>query len=238
MLIQPIETIIFDLDGTLRHNLPAADDIQYNFALQLGVQDAPGKQRLGARWSHFYWAQSGDLAADMDKFGEMDDAFWIHYTYRYLLALQLPHATAAELAPSLFQHMQDTFNPHSHVYPCVPSTLQALKEAGYILGLVSNRSNPCQEECQQLGLLGYFDFAYVAAEVDAWKPDPRIFDRALETSGSSPARTIYIGDNFYADILGAQNASLQPVLIDPKGLFPEATCQTIRYIRDLTGLLL
>ena len=238
MLIQPIETIIFDLDGTLRHNLPSADDVQYNFALRFGVADAPGKQLQGARWSHFYWAQSSGFFADLEQFGSMDDGFWAQYAYRYLRALELGDDHAADLAPQLFQHMKEAFEPQNYVYPCVPETLGAFKDGGYTLGLVSNRSNPCQEECEKLGLLGYFDFAYVAAEVDAWKPDPRIFDRALETSGSPPVRTIYVGDNYYADILGAQNAGLQPVLLDPRGVFPEAACQIIRSIRELGGILL
>ena len=35
-------------------------------------------------------------------------------------------------------------------------------------------------------------------------PTPRIFDRALEITGSSPERIIYVGDNYYADIMGAR----------------------------------
>ena len=88
-----------------------------------------------------------------------------------------------------------------------------------------------------MGLLPYFEFVYVAAEVDAWKPDPRIFDRALEISGSPRARTMYVGDNFYADIVGAENAGLQPVLLDRTGVFPEAECTVIRSIGELPGLL-
>ena len=173
MLIQPIKTIIFDLDGTLRHNIPSADDFQYKFAQQLGVSESPGKQLIGARWAHFYWAQSSDFYADMEQFGGMNGEFWANYAYRYLLSLTVSKEQASELAPKLYEHMQTSFKPKDHVYPCVPEILQAFKDAGYFLGLVSNRSTPCQEQCEALGLLHYFDFAYVAAEVDVWKPDPR-----------------------------------------------------------------
>jgi FMN phosphatase YigB (HAD superfamily) len=77
----------------------------------------------------------------------------------------------------------------------------------------------------------------VAAEVDAWKPDPRIFDRALELTASAPERMIYVGDNYYADILGAKNAGLQPVLLDDRGVFPDAECAVIGRLGDLVGLL-
>ena len=238
MLTNPIKTIIFDLDGTLRHNVPSADDFQYKYARHLGIDESPGKQLQGARWSHFYWAQSLDFYADIERFGGMNDGFWANYSYRYLISLRVPKEQASKLAPKLFEHMQTAFNPKDHVYPCVPETLQAIKEAGYFLGLVSNRSTPCQEQCEALGLLGYFDFAYVAAEVGAWKPDPRIFDRALEITGVLPEETLYIGDNYYADILGAKKAGIQPILLDPKSIFPEAACTVIHTIRDLGTILL
>lgn len=242
MLVHPIETVLFDLDGTLRHNVPSADDFQYDFALQFGLKDEPGKQAKGTRWAHAYWAQSSDLLSDIDQFGLMDDAFWIHYAYRYLCALDVPQAQALDLAPRLFQGMQEKFEPENHIYPCVLDTLGKLKTSGYTLGLVSNRSRPCQEECQQLGLLEYFEFAYVAAEVDAWKPDPRIFDRALKITGSLPPQTLYIGDNYYADVLGAQNAGMQAVLLDPHETFAGADfigdCTVIHSIQELGSLLI
>ncbi len=230
----PIETIVFDLDGTLRHSVPSANDAQYQFALELGVPPSDGQQSQGARWAHYYWAQSSELLSDLEKHGELNDNFWVHYSFRYLQAINTPQDMAAKLAPILFQRMRDEFTPQNHVYPCVPETLQAIREAGYQVGLVSNRSQPCLEECEQLGLIEYFDFAYVAGEVNAWKPDPRIFDRALEEADSLPHQILYIGDNYFADILGAKRAGLQPVLLDPDGIFPEADCLVIHSLRELT----
>ena len=69
-------------------------------------------------------------------------------------------------------------------------------------------------------------------------PTREIFDRALKITGVLPEETVYIGDNYYADILGAKKAGIQPILLDPKSIFPEATCTVIRTIRDLGTLLL
>ena len=77
----------------------------------------------------------------------------------------------------------------------------------------------------------------VAGEVGAWKPDPKIFDRAMELSDTTPEKMIYVGDNYYADILGANNAGLQPVLLDDKGVFPDAECVVIERLDELIGLL-
>jgi putative hydrolase of the HAD superfamily len=234
MLTKPIETIIFDLDGTLRHNVPSADDVQYNFALELGVPHQDGLQNQGARWAHYYWAQSDELREDVGKYGnDLPDEFWANYALRYLRALSVPKERTAGLALQLSQAMKDGFNPESQVVPEAFETLKALKDRGFTVGLVSNRTHPAQEELEELGLLAYLDFAYVAAEVDAWKPNPRIFDRALEITGSPAGRMIYIGDNYYADIAGARRAGIQPVLIDPGGVFPDADCMVIKSLGEL-----
>ena len=233
MLTLPIETVIFDLDGTLRHNVPSADDTQYTFALQLGIDDSPGRKRLGARWAHYYWAQSAELISDIEKFDFLEDDFWTNYSYRYLRALIVPEERATDLAFEAYQLMKNGYQPENYVATDVPETLKTLREFGFNVGLVSNRSKPCQEECEQLGLLQYFDFAYVAAEVEAWKPDPRIFDRALKETGSKPESVIYVGDNYYADIIGAKNAGLQPVLLDTDNVFPDADCPVIKNIRSM-----
>jgi HAD superfamily hydrolase (TIGR01549 family) len=238
MLSYPIETIIFDLDGTLRHSVPSADDTQFRIAHQQGIVDDPKLKSLGTRWAHYYWAQSEDLFNDMRRFGGHDGEFWVNYGYRYLRALKVPEDRAMEAAPRLTAMMEAEYEPENTVYPCVPETLEALKDAGFMLGLVSNRSQPCQDECLELGLLEYFEFTYVAAEVEAWKPDPRIFDRALELTTSTPNQVVYVGDNYYADIVGATNAGLQPVLLDEKGIFPEAECTVIDRLEDLVDLLI
>ena len=232
------ETVIFDLDGTLRHNVPSADETQFNFAVDLGAANLPECRRKGARWAHYYWAQSDELLQDIEKYGLLERSFWENYATRYFLVLGTPKEGAAELGPKLAQLMEDGFNPQSQVYPGAFDTLAALRDAGYTVGLVSNRSNPCHEECQELGLLPYFDFAYVAAEVGVWKPDPAIFDRAIQETGSSPERIVYIGDNYYADIIGAKNAGLTPILLDPGEIFPEAECAVIRSMGELREMLI
>ena len=238
MLSLPVETIIFDLDGTLRHSIPSAQDIQFRIANQLGVVDDPAMKKEGARWTHYYWAQSTELVEDMTRFADHDDKFWIQYGYRYLQSLGVSEKQSTELAPAVVAFMENDYHPDNHVYPCVPDTLGTLKGAGFTLGLVSNRSNPCQHECQELGILEFFDFTYVAAEVDAWKPDPRIFDRAIKLTATDPEKIIYIGDNYFADVIGAQNAGLQPVLLDEEGLFPDAGCSVIARLGELVDLLI
>jgi len=232
-----IKTVIFDLDSTLRHNVPSADETVYKFAVQLGAPNSRDCRREGARWAHYYWAQSQDLADDLKQYGDLNGEFWKNYSLRYLRNIGLPEEKALELAPELTRLMEDGYNPQSYVYPQTFDTLRSIRNAGFTLGLVSNRSQPFHEEIQELGLTPYFDFMYVAADVNAWKPDPSIFERALSQSGSQPHEIVYIGDNFYADIIGAQRAGFHPILLDPEQVFPDANCTVIGSLRELEAML-
>jgi HAD superfamily hydrolase (TIGR01549 family) len=231
-----IETVIFDLDGTLRHNIPSADETVYNYAVELGAPSSLECRHAGARWAHYYWAQSQELAEDLDQYNDLNPDFWRNYSRRYLNSISLSDQQAIDLALELTQRMEEGYKPQSQVLPEAFATLSSLQEAGFTLGLVSNRSQPCHEECQELGLTPYFDFLYVAAEVGAWKPDPAIFERAFRESDSSPDQTVYIGDNYYADIIGAQRAGMLPILLDPEGVFPDAECTIIRSLEELLNL--
>jgi putative hydrolase of the HAD superfamily len=119
----------------------------------------------------------------------------------------------------------------------VPETLQALKDGGYRLGVISNRSTPFGDYLETIGLAGYFEMTLAAVEVDSWKPDPAIFHHALERMGECNAGVIYIGDNYYADVIGARRAGVQPVLLDPERVFPDADCPVIYEFEVLKGLL-
>jgi len=74
-------------------------------------------------------------------------------------------------------------------------------------------------------------------EVDSYKPDPAIFEHALQRGNVTAQETIYIGDNYYADVVGARRAGLRPILYDPEGVFPEADCPTIKSFDELKSIL-
>jgi FMN phosphatase YigB (HAD superfamily) len=48
---------------------------------------------------------------------------------------------------------------------------------------------------------------------------------------------MYVGDNYFADIVGSRRAGLQPVLYDPSRLFPDSGCPVITSFDQLTNLL-
>jgi len=232
-----IRAIFFDLDGTLRHSRPHYAETFFGIAARLGVVMSAEDRRRAARWLHYYWARSDELVADRSAFADDLEAFWSNHARRFLIALGCTPEHAERLAPGAYQLMNDEFNPDDWVPPDIPPALETLKNAGYQLAVLSNRSKPYQEQLETLGLAPYFNFALHAGEMNAWKPDPQIFQYALQQTGTQPGETLYVGDNYYADVIGSRNAGLTPVLIDPDDLFPEADCAVIHSIGELPDLL-
>jgi putative hydrolase of the HAD superfamily len=69
------------------------------------------------------------------------------------------------------------------------------------------------------------------------KPDPRLFELALEQAGGRPETTLHVGDFYWIDVQGARAAGLRAVLLDSAGLYPEADCPRIRSLGELPDLL-
>jgi len=228
-----INTILFDFDGTLRHSFPLPSDFFSDYVLSRGHAISLDDRRRGARWEHYYWASSPDLQADLDLFRDESEEFWCRYAYRRLIVLGLDAAIAEEFAPEVCQYMTDSYQREDIVPTEIPGVLETLQKAGYRMGVVSNRDKPYWEELVTLDLCPFFEFSMAAGEVQSWKPEPGIFAAALERLDSSAGQTIYVGDNYFADVVGAHRAGLQPVLYDPKGIFHDPGCPVITNFDEL-----
>jgi FMN phosphatase YigB (HAD superfamily) len=229
--------ILFDMDGTLRHNRPHFAQAFFDIAASLGAPPTAEAFSNAARWLHYYWAKSEELVADRAVFGEDLVGFWTNHARLMLVTLGCPLEQAVELAPLAYQRMNDDYHPQDWVSPDVPPTLGALRDAGYHLAVLSNRSQPYQEQLESLGLAPYFEFFFLAGAMDTWKPDPQVFLKSIQQMGLQPGQAVYMGDNYYADVLGSRRAGLTPVLLDPDSLFPEADCAILRKLGELPELL-
>jgi putative hydrolase of the HAD superfamily len=232
-----LTTIFFDLDGTLRFNKPAGREFFIDHAVARGHSVTPAIRAHVWRWEHLYWATSAELRADLQRFGGETKEFWIHYSARQLKELGYSADEAATLAPEFSRHMNDNYKPENQIDPTTPGLLAALHAAGYTLGVLSNRDKPFAEELEKHGLKEYFAYAIPAGEAQVYKPDPAIFDYIVNKAGVSHAEMVYIGDNYYADILGARNAGMKQVLLDIGGIFDEPGCPAIKSLTELPAVL-
>lgn len=232
-----IKAVLFDLDGTLRHHIPAAGDVFVEFTRSIGLRISEEDRIRSEHWVHHYFAHSLEIQADGKLFKDDQKSFWVNFTKRRLVAMGVSTAQAIDLAPQASAYMEEHYKPTVHIPEDVFPLLQFLKDSGYVLGLVSNRDDPYHDEIKNMKLDSYFKFILAGGEVNAFKPDKLIFDHALKLAGTSASETMYIGDNYFADVVGARRAGLIPVLYDPDSLFPDAGCTIIKSFAELPALL-
>src|SRR5512138_1934653 len=232
-----IKAIFFDLDGTLRHSVPSGSDVFTDYVTTLGLLVDTEARLRAMRWEHLYWASSVDLRDDLLAHSGDTENFWVEYSRRRLVALGASPEKSLEFAPSVSQHMGEFYKPESVIPEDVRRTLPQLKQAGYILGVISNRDKPFQDLLHEHGIGEFFDFSLAAGEVNSYKPEPGIFEHALQRMNLSAQDVIYVGDNYYADVVGARRAGLRPILYDPFGIFPDPDCTAIKSFDELTSVI-
>ena len=221
--------ILFDLDNTLLLDRNSPVHFFLDCCARLGHSlngDTPARLE---RWQLEYWARHDALEAKMTADGQ--EKFWLDYNVDQFKFLGIT-GPLEDYSKQLGEWFNTEYVYAPHVPADVRPTLTRLRDSGATLGLVSNRSRPLGAVAEEHNLADLFDFTLSAGEVGYWKPHPNIFRRALELAGAEAAA--YVGDNYYADILGARGAGLTPVLIDRRGLFPDADC---RVIQEIGGLL-
>ncbi len=102
---------------------------------------------------------------------------------------------------------------HWHVESDAISTLQALRLEGYRIGLISNAGYDADVQVliDQGGLRPYLDYIVTSAACRIRKPDPRIFQLALDFFQVPPQQAVMVGDFLSADILGANRLGMGSV---------------------------
>ncbi len=123
------------------------------------------------------------------------------------------------------------------VFPEVFETLKALRRTVPRLGILSNWGWYLPELCEQLGLAPYFDFIVVSARVGCSKPNPCIFREMLRQAGSTPERTLHVGDSLSADVRGAQALGITGVLVDRAGTVAPGDYPVVRSLTEVLALL-
>ena len=139
--------------------------------------------------------------------------------------------TAAALADLHAYHTAS--NLWEYVPDYVVPALEALRERGLRLVVVSNANGTLRAHLDRLDLTRRFDWVLDSADEGVEKPDPRFFDIALQRSGAARDTTIHVGDLYYVDVVGARNAGLRGVLLDEADLRPDADCPRVRTLEEL-----
>lgn len=150
-------------------------------------------------------------------------------------ALGVDEETRARLAVQI-QATHDEKHLWCGLDPSAPRVLSELKMAGLRIAVISNTEDGRLEELLKLlEIAAHFDLLVDSHLVGLRKPDPAIFHYTLEQLGVAPREAVYIGDSYGHDVLGAQQAGLQAILLDPLDLYLESDCPRIHSLSELTA---
>ncbi len=226
--------ILLDMGDTLTYQHPSGDQILRDFLRKRGVavsDEAIHRARLAANTRYYFLA----LARPTLGIAQEKDSLVDEFDRTLLASLGLDGRLDLTVAD-----VQAAFRgtPRRFVlFPDAFPTLRALRARGLRLAVVSNWDHRLVERCHELGLVDHFDAVVGSATVRCEKPDPSIFDRALDRLGLSGEEVWHVGDLYLADVLGARAAGIEPVLLDRNDLLPEVDCRRIRSLREIVSLV-
>jgi HAD superfamily hydrolase (TIGR01509 family) len=102
-------------------------------------------------------------------------------------------------------------------YPDAVPALRELRDRGEKLLAVSNWDCSLPDVLDRVGVGELLDGSISSAGAGARKPDPAIFEAALELAGVRPGEALHVGDTREEDVEGASAAGIRSLLIDRDG---------------------
>jgi len=117
-------------------------------------------------------------------------------------------------------------------YPDAAPALAELRALGARLVCVSNWDYSLPDVLARVGLADELDGVVTSAAVGARKPDPRLFEAALEVAGCAADEALHVGDTPTEDVEGAKAAGIRAVLIDRDGGGDIESLRAIRHHLD------
>jgi len=219
----PITTLLLDVGGTLvtpNFERIAAEYAADGVLVEAGVLErAEGEARLAS-----------DRGDGVRRHADV----WLSYM------LNIAHYAGVERPPvAAFERLR-SYHDTTNLWECVIEGTEAALGAlarRYRLGIVSNANGTVRRKLERVGLGHFFEIVVDSAEEGIEKPDARLFQLALARLGAQAEHAAYVGDMFKVDVVGALAAGLHPILIDPRGVHADKTCDRVAVLAEVEAVL-
>jgi putative hydrolase of the HAD superfamily len=208
------DAVLFDLDDTLHDDTAAyrtaAGRVADEIAASRGIPAEPLVDAYIDQAESF-WSNLGSehLASSM---GGLRVRMWT----AGLAAVGVDDRELGEWAAEAYnRYRADALEPYPEALPL----LAALRAAGRKTALITNGfAETHRDKIAQLRLDSAFDAILIADEIGMIKPDPRVFLHACELLGVAPGASVMVGDRYERDIIGALEAGLATIWLNPAGV--------------------
>ena len=206
MKIDNITDVFFDLDHTL-WDFDKNSALTFEKIFELNNIDIDTKAFI----SHYepinlaYWKLYREEKIDKAslRFGRLNDAF-----------LAINKVISKEVIYKLSEDYITYLTTFNHLFENTIDILNYLN-VKYRLHIITNGFKEVQhKKLMQSNIDHYFDTITNSEQVGVKKPNPKIFNYAIEVANTHPSKSIMIGDNYEADILGAYNIGMDVIFFN------------------------
>lgn len=146
--------------------------------------------------------------------GKIDHGFW--WTFHTYL-LQNANALNHDLRDAIVENTQKSAN-WDQVLPGTREALDRIRQQ-YAIAVISNADGKIDAVLRRCGICDCFASITDSGNVGHEKPHPAIFAAALRQMKADPTDSLYVGDVYSVDYVGARNAGMQAVLFDVSGAY-------------------
>lgn len=183
-----IDTVIFDLDGTLLYTLEDLTDSVNHIMRQFGY-----KERTLEEIRSFVGNGIGNL---------------IKKTLPQNITKEQSEIVLKKFSEYYTLNCQNKTRP----YDGIMELLDTLKKEGYKLAIVSNKNHKAAKELSKIYFKNYIDETIGDGEGYGRKPEPEGVFKAIEVLGSTVESSVYVGDS-EVDIETGKNASIKTIIV-------------------------
>ena len=214
--MKPWNAVIFDIDDTL-----------YD---QMVPFDAACKAVLGDRISDATALYHARSTRGMEALQKVTDGEWTmeqNHIYRTKAGCADLGVAITDEEALCFQHVYAEAQQKLAVTPIMRQVLTLCRNAGWLLGIITN--GPSEHQRKKFHLLGLEDWIdprhiVVSGDCGHLKPAKEIFTEAETLMNLNPAKTLFVGDSYSHDILGAAGAGWQSFWLNHRKLLVPQDC--------------
>ncbi|WP_298422355.1 YjjG family noncanonical pyrimidine nucleotidase [uncultured Kordia sp.] len=150
---------------------------------------------------------------------------------------QLEVVVSDEMIDHLSEQYIKYLSTFNYLFEYTEELLDNLQKK-YKLHIITNGFRGVQhKKIKASGIYDYFEHIIDSESVDVKKPNPKIFNHALELANVTAQNSVMIGDSFEADIKGAMALNMQVIHVDFDKKYNHSLCPIVRHLAEIEKIL-
>ena len=225
--------LFFDLDHTLwdfdRNSAECIAELFDTFRLaDLGIASS-------AEFSRYFIAINRRLWADYDQ-NRIEHSYI--RKHRFPMVFRALGIDESAVQADLNEEYLKLLPRKAHLLDSAKELLDYLN-GRYTMHIITNGFSDIQAvKMASSEIAHYFTHVITSENANAKKPEPLVFQYAMNISGATTAESLMIGDNYEADILGAKGVGLDTVFYNPQSqVVNDPPTYDIRHWKELIAIL-